>query len=142
MITDLHHLAFISDDIDETAAEFEDQYGMECVFRKSTEEWELESAVYRAGGTIIELMEPLGSTGWAAEHLEKNGPGFFHLAYEVDDIRTAMTELEAGGIRVEDDEPRLSGMNDAWEVVNLDERDTLVPTQIVQDDRTDRFDFS
>lgn len=142
MLTDLHHLALVTEDIDETATEFEDQFGMSCVYRQTTDAWSLESAVYRAGDTILELMEPVGGEGWAHDHLEENGPGFFHLAYEVDDIRAAMAELESRGIGVVDDEPRLSGMNEAWEVVNLDEDDTLVPTQIVQDDRADRFDFS
>lgn len=141
MITGVHHIAFVVDDLEETADSFEYMYDMEPVFEGGSDDWNVAYRLYRAGEAIVELVTPTGE-GWFQDYLDEEGEGFFHVAYAVEDIRAAMAELERRGIRLKDDEPRISGANAAWEVTTVDERDTLIPTQIVQDDRDDRFDFS
>jgi methylmalonyl-CoA/ethylmalonyl-CoA epimerase len=59
-----------------------------------------------AGGTIIELMQPLDSTGPVADFLRRNGEGLHHIALEVDDIELEMRTLLARGIDLIDHEPR------------------------------------
>lgn len=131
MFTKIHHIAFVVEDIENSMERFETNYDMELVSRDQLSgAFSMDVALYNAGENIVELIEPLEDEGWTYEYLQENGEGWFHIAFEVEDIRESMRELEERGIRVEDDEPQ-EGYD--WEVVTLDERDTLVPMQIVEE---------
>ena len=131
MFTKIHHIAFVVSDIEESMQRFEDNYDMELVSRDEiTGAFAMDVALYHAGDNIVELIQPLTDDGWTAQYLRENGEGWFHIAFEVEDIRESMAELEDRGIRVTDDEPR-EGF--AWKVVTLDKRDTIVPMQIVEE---------
>ncbi|UTF55738.1 VOC family protein [Natronosalvus rutilus] len=131
MFTKIHHIAFVVADIEDAMQRFEDNYDMTLVNRDEvTGAFSMDVALYNAGDNIVELIEPLGDSGWTYDVLQEQGEGWFHIAFEVDDIRESMKELESRGIRVKDDEPQ-EGYD--WEVVTLDERDTIVPMQIVEE---------
>ena len=131
MFTDVHHVAFLVGDLDQAVERFERQYGAEQLTRREmTGDFELDVALYPIGSVLFELITPTTESGWVYETWRENGDGFFHIAFEVEDIRESMEELESRGIRVKDDEPQ-EGYD--WEVVTLDERDTLVPMQIVEE---------
>ncbi len=51
-----------------------------------------------AGGTHLELLEPLGEDGPIAKYLEKRGEGIHHLCLEVDDIEAVLARLAAKGV--------------------------------------------
>ncbi|MFB6206797.1 MAG: VOC family protein [Haloglomus sp.] len=130
MFTKIHHIAFVVDDLDDAMDRFEANYDMRLESRNElTGDFSMDVALYNAGDNIVELISPLDEGSWTHEYLQENGEGWFHIAFEVDDIRESMAELESRGIRIKDDEPQ-DGYN--WEVVTLDERDTLVPMQIVE----------
>jgi len=59
-----------------------------------------------AGGTRIELLEPLGEDSPVARHLARRGPGLHHVAIRVPDIRAAMAALREAGFELLSDEPR------------------------------------
>jgi catechol 2,3-dioxygenase-like lactoylglutathione lyase family enzyme len=48
----------------------------------------------------LELMGPLGDSGFIVEFLKKNGEGVHHLAMEVTDIERATQRLEKNGVRI------------------------------------------
>ncbi len=58
-----------------------------------------------AGGTRIELLEPLGPDSPVGRHLERRGPGLHHVAIRVPDIRAAMAALRESGHELLTDEP-------------------------------------
>lgn len=130
MFRKIHHIAFVVEDLDDAMDRFEANYDMQLESRNElTGDFSMDVALYNAGDNIVELITPLDEGSWTYEYLQENGEGWFHIAFEVDDIRESMAELESRGIRIKDDEPQ-DGYN--WEVVTLDERDTLVPMQIVE----------
>lgn len=53
----------------------------------------------------LELLEPLES-GTVQRFLDREGPGLHHVAVRTDDIRTALNNAEAMGIKLIDDEAR------------------------------------
>jgi methylmalonyl-CoA epimerase len=55
-----------------------------------------------AGGTHVELLEPLAPDSAVARFLEKRGEGIHHLAFEVPDVDRALADLAARGERVID----------------------------------------
>jgi methylmalonyl-CoA/ethylmalonyl-CoA epimerase len=58
------------------------------------------------GESKIELLEPTGPDSPIAKFLEKNGPGIHHVAYEVDDIESAIAHMLQQGARMIDELPR------------------------------------
>ena len=58
------------------------------------------------GESRIELLEPISAESPVARFLEKNGEGIHHLAYQVADLRGALTELQRQEVRLIDAEPR------------------------------------
>jgi methylmalonyl-CoA/ethylmalonyl-CoA epimerase len=142
MFRGIHHVAFIvggiNDDLDDEMERFEQQFGATLSYRVTIERDAVDIAVYNFGQQIFELMTPLDDWGWPYEHHRENGEGFFHIAFEVDNIQEAMAELERRGVRMKVDEPN-DGV--AWKVATMREEDTIVPMQIVEDPRTDRSQY-
>lgn len=132
MFTNIHHIAFVVEDVEASMERFERTFEMELVSRdQMTGTYEMDVALYYAGDNIVELIEPTTEQGWSYELLQENGEGWFHIAFEVDDIRARMADLRERGIRFKQDEPQ-EGYD--WEVATMDERDTIVPMQLVEDD--------
>lgn len=131
MFRKIHHIAFVVRDIEAAMDRFEANYEMKLESRgEVTGQYSMDVALYYAGDNIVELIEPTSESGWTYEYLQENGEGWFHIAFEVDDIRKRMEQLRERGIRFVDDEPQ-DGYD--WEVATLDDRDTIVPMQIVED---------
>jgi methylmalonyl-CoA/ethylmalonyl-CoA epimerase len=54
----------------------------------------------------LELLEATSEGSPIARYLTKRGPGLHHVTLRVDDIRAALAQLKAKGIRLIDEEPR------------------------------------
>ena len=64
------------------------------------------------GGPRLELLEATASDSAIAKYIEKRGPGLHHVTLRVEDIRAALDQLKARGVRLVDEEPR-PGAEDA-----------------------------
>jgi methylmalonyl-CoA/ethylmalonyl-CoA epimerase len=82
--------------------------GLEVALVEEVPEQKVRVAFLPAGDCRVELLEPTGPESPVARHIEKRGPGLHHVCLRVDDIRAAMTRLEAAGFRLLSAEP-LSG---------------------------------
>jgi methylmalonyl-CoA/ethylmalonyl-CoA epimerase len=54
----------------------------------------------------IELLEATAEDSPVARFLDARGPGLHHVALRVDDIRAALAQLKARGVRLIDEAPR------------------------------------
>jgi methylmalonyl-CoA/ethylmalonyl-CoA epimerase len=142
MLRNIHHIAFVVENIDESKQRFEAIFDVEMKYRENSDNWNHETALFGAGDNIIEFIAPTTNEGWAYEYLQQNGEGFFHMAFEVDDIRKRMSELEQKGVGLVHDEPQPAGIENAWELVTIAEDETIVPMQLIEDNRESRFSFS
>ncbi len=61
-----------------------------------------------SGGSEIELIERTNPTSSLAKFLEKRGEGLHHICLEVENIETALAEMQAQGAPVLDKEPRIA----------------------------------
>ncbi|MGQ0534467.1 MAG: methylmalonyl-CoA epimerase [Methanobacteriota archaeon] len=59
-----------------------------------------------AAAPYLELLEPTDAEGPVARFLAKRGPGLHHVAYRVPDLRRALADLAADGVRLIDTVPR------------------------------------
>lgn len=58
------------------------------------------------GGSSLELLEATSDDSAIARFIAKHGPGLHHITLRVDDIRGALAELRARGVRLIDESPR------------------------------------
>ena len=102
---ELHHVALVVSDLDEALTRYS-TLGFAGAERFTLPEQAVEVATFRSGSGWIELIHPTDPQGAIARFLAKRGEGMHHVAYAVLDLRSALRELEAAGIRLIDSEPR------------------------------------
>lgn len=106
MLTKINHIGIAVTSIDESLPFYRDNLGMACVGVEEVAEQKVKVVMLMVGESKIELLEPTAPDSPVAKFLEKNGPGIHHLAYQVDDLRAALQQLESAGVRLIDREPR------------------------------------
>jgi methylmalonyl-CoA/ethylmalonyl-CoA epimerase len=58
------------------------------------------------GSGCVELLEPDEGDNPVRRYVEKRGAGIHHVALEVEDIGALVARLNAGGVRLIDEQPR------------------------------------
>jgi len=71
-----------------------------------SEERGLKLVFLDAGGTRVELLEPLTKNGTVARFLETEGEGFHHIAFKVSDIEKALSLLRQAGVKLVEPAPQ------------------------------------
>jgi methylmalonyl-CoA/ethylmalonyl-CoA epimerase len=102
----IHHVGVAVDDLDAAVATYERLFGGTLEHRERIDEQGVEAASMRVGASRVELLAALGPETPVGRFLAKRGPGMHHVAYEVDDVRSAVGELEGRGVELIDAEPR------------------------------------
>jgi methylmalonyl-CoA/ethylmalonyl-CoA epimerase len=102
----IHHVGLAVQNLDEAVQTYERLFGGRLEHRARVEEQGVEAATMRVGDGRIELLAALGEDTPVGRFLAKRGPGMHHVAYEVDDVATALSELAAAGVELIDSEPR------------------------------------
>jgi methylmalonyl-CoA/ethylmalonyl-CoA epimerase len=58
------------------------------------------TAFFQVGASKIELLEATNEDSPIAKFLAKNGPGFHHVAFEVEDIEIEIKRLKTAGFQL------------------------------------------
>ncbi|HOJ51259.1 MAG TPA: methylmalonyl-CoA epimerase [Syntrophales bacterium] len=90
----------------EESLKFYELLGLKAQGTEEVAEQKVRVAFIPVGDSEIELLESTAPDGPIARFIEKNGEGIQHIALRVDDIKAALAELKAKGIRLIDEEPR------------------------------------
>jgi methylmalonyl-CoA/ethylmalonyl-CoA epimerase len=98
----IHHLGVAVHDLDEAVETYERLFGAEVEHRAQVDAQGVEAAAVLVGAGRVELLAPLGGETPVGRFLAKRGPGMHHVAYEVDDVETALGELEKSGAQLID----------------------------------------
>lgn len=127
----IDHIGVAVEDIDAAIELYSDGFGMELAHRETVESQGVEAVLLDVGDGHVELLAPLGPDTPVGKYMAKNGAGLHHVAYAVDDIDAALTQIAAAGIQLIDSEPRV-GIRDS-RVAFLHPRSTGgVLTEIVE----------
>jgi methylmalonyl-CoA/ethylmalonyl-CoA epimerase len=102
----IHHLGVAVDDLDGALGTYEQLFGARLEHRETVSDQGVEAAVVRLGSGRIELLAALGADTFVGRFLERRGPGMHHVAYEVEDLRASLAELEERGVELIDRQPR------------------------------------
>jgi methylmalonyl-CoA/ethylmalonyl-CoA epimerase len=102
----IHHVGVAVADLDEAVQTYERLFGGTLEHRARVEDQGVEAASMRLGQSRVELLAALGDDTPVGKFLAKRGPGMHHVAYEVDDVRSALAGLRQQGAELIDAEPR------------------------------------
>jgi methylmalonyl-CoA/ethylmalonyl-CoA epimerase len=104
------HVGIAVNDLDAGLASYQGLLGVNPSVRKLMEKDGIEAAMLDLGATHVELIAPSRPDSVIRGFLDRRGEGMHHVAYRVDDIRAALDEARALGLRLLDDEPRIGVM--------------------------------
>jgi methylmalonyl-CoA/ethylmalonyl-CoA epimerase len=102
----LDHIGIAVSDIDAALAFYRDALGLDVDVPENVESQHVRAHFIPAGESALELLEATSEDSPIAKYVAKRGPGLHHITLRVDDIRTALAELTARGVRLIDREPR------------------------------------
>jgi len=106
MFNRLDHIGVAVEDIDAALVLYERDYAMTLVHRETVTEQGVEAVLLDVGENHVELLAPTGPDTPVGKFLAKRGPGIHHVAYQVDDIDSALDALREAGLRLIDEQPR------------------------------------
>ena len=112
MLKRIHHVGVVVPNLEEGLKFWRDVLGM--TFKKSAtiQDQGVRAALLDAGGSEIELLEPLNPEGGVGKFLAKRGGGLHHVCFESDNVTADLDAARAKGIQLIDQRPRkgLAGM--------------------------------
>jgi methylmalonyl-CoA epimerase len=107
MFKQIDHIAIAVEDLDEAVRLYEKQFQTHVSYREYIEQDGVEIAVIKVGGTRIELVEGKTEKSPIQSFVSTKGPGIHHIAFEVDDIESAIASLKDASMQLIDDKPRM-----------------------------------
>ena len=102
----LDHIGIAVADIEQALTFYRDALGLDIDPPEDVPSQRVRAHFIRAGGSALELLEATAEDSPIAKYLQKRGPGLHHITLRVDDIRAALAQLKARGIRLIDESPR------------------------------------
>ncbi|HEY8705812.1 MAG TPA: methylmalonyl-CoA epimerase [Gaiellaceae bacterium] len=102
----IHHVGVAVADLDEAVRTYERLFGGRLEHRARVEAQGVEAASICVGESRVELLAALGDDTPVGKFIAKRGPGLHHLAYEVDDVASALADLAEQGAELIDVVPR------------------------------------
>jgi len=105
-ILKIDHLGIAVNSIDEGKNFFLDILGLKFEGAETVEEQKVTTAFFPVGESEVELLESTAPDGPVAKYIEKKGEGIQHIAFRVENIEEALSELKEKGVRLIDEKPR------------------------------------
>src|SRR5262245_13728603 len=93
----VHHVHYVVHDRDPMVEYLEKNFGMKPTQLNYVERKKVKEALYDAGETQIQFVEPMDPSSAQGKFLAEHGPGVFHVAWGVDDIQKLADDLAANG---------------------------------------------
>jgi methylmalonyl-CoA/ethylmalonyl-CoA epimerase len=126
----IHHIDYVVRDLDRAMVQYCRLFGVPLERRERLENRGVELARFRLGQTWIVLVQPTQPDSPVQKFLEKHGEGFFHIAYEVENLGAMVSHLKAKGVKFMQDSPR-PGL-EGWQLADLELDETFgLMTQLV-----------
>ena len=106
MLNRIYHLGYAVEDIEAASRFYRENFGAEPGEPEVVEEQGIVAVMFRVGESMVELVQPTRPDSPVGRFLERRGEGVHHVAYEVNDLDAALTELKNNGVELIDEEPR------------------------------------
>jgi methylmalonyl-CoA/ethylmalonyl-CoA epimerase len=106
MLNKIYHLGYAVEDIEAASRFYRENFGAEPTEPEVVGEQGVIATMFRVGESMVELVQPTRRDSPVGRFLERRGEGVHHVAYQVDDLETALRELRKNGVEIIDEEPR------------------------------------
>ncbi len=110
-ISHIEHIGIAVKDLENAINLLESSFGLKCYAIEEVPEQKVKTAFFKVGETKLELLGATSSDSPVAKFIEKKGEGIHHIAFNVDDVKTALNFAEERGLKLIDDEPRKGAEN-------------------------------
>jgi methylmalonyl-CoA epimerase len=107
MLNRIYHLGYAVKDIEAASRFYRENFGAEPGEPEVVEDQGIVATMFEVGESSIELMQPTRPDSPIGKFLAKRGEGLHHVAFEVDDLQMALSELKGNGVELIDEEPRV-----------------------------------
>ncbi len=107
-IRNINHLAVVVSDMEAALSFWRDALGITLAEVRDVPAEAAQVAFLPIADSEIELVLPTSAESGLAKYLAKRGPGMHHICLEVDDLTQMLAQLKAKGIRLINEEPRIS----------------------------------
>jgi methylmalonyl-CoA epimerase len=102
----IDHIGVAVPEIESGLELYRDRLRLAVAHREVVEQQGVEAVLIDVGENHVELLAPLGADTPVGRFLAKQGPGLHHVAYQVSDIDTTLSELKRAGLALIDERPR------------------------------------
>ena len=103
-IKKIDHIGVAVRDLDSAKAFYTGALGLRVIGEETMQGMKI--AFVPVGDVNIELIQSTADDGVIGKFIGKRGEGVHHIAYEVDDVSSALQGLKAEGVRMVDEIPR------------------------------------
>jgi methylmalonyl-CoA/ethylmalonyl-CoA epimerase len=100
------HIGVAVENLDAALAVYSGILGLELKGTEVVEEQKVKTAFLPIGGSEIELLESTDPEGPIGKFIAAKGQGMQHIAFRVENIDAALSELKAKGVRLIDEKAR------------------------------------
>jgi methylmalonyl-CoA/ethylmalonyl-CoA epimerase len=131
MIKRIHHIDYVVRDLEKAVAAYEKIFQIQMGKKLRFDERGVELAWFHLEGIKIILVSPIRLDSPVQKFLDDHGEGFFHIAYEVDDLDAVTEHFEGNAVQMVSDQKR-PGV-EGWDIIDLDLKETFgVFTQLIE----------
>lgn len=102
----IEHLGIAVPDLTSAIPLYEALLNTPCYKQEGVESEGVKTAFFQVGESKIELLEATKPDSPIAKFLQKNGPGFHHVAFEVADIEAEISRLQVAGFELIHQQPK------------------------------------
>jgi methylmalonyl-CoA/ethylmalonyl-CoA epimerase len=103
----IDHLGIAVNGIEEAGQFWTNVLGLPMEGTETVKEQKTTTAFFPVGESEVELLQSTEPDGPVAKFIESRGPGIQHVAFAVENIEEALSELKAKGVRLIDEKPRI-----------------------------------
>ncbi len=105
-LSHIEHIGIAVKSLEESIPYWEKVFGLHCYAIEEVADQKVKTAFFKIGQTKIELLQSTDPEGPIGKFIEKKGEGIHHIAFAVEGIEQALSEVESKGIRLIDKTPR------------------------------------
>jgi methylmalonyl-CoA epimerase len=102
----LDHIGIAVGNVEQALAFYRDALGLHVDAPEEVPSQRVRAHFIPVGEPALELLEATASDSAIAKYIERRGPGLHHITLRVEDLRAALAQLKAKGVRLVDEEPR------------------------------------
>jgi methylmalonyl-CoA/ethylmalonyl-CoA epimerase len=105
-VSHIEHIGIAVQNLEEAIQYYEKTLGLSCYAVEEVKDQKVKTAFFKVGQTKIELLEATAPDSPIAKFIDKKGQGLHHIAFSVNGLPEALTEVKGKGVELIDEQPR------------------------------------